>query len=173
MLKLTIIATLAACATQPKEHPTVAIIFDQPGVPDDVTALVLAGADAWAGLDIPGGAQTLGTRQDNTPCIPTWFDGSQLLPCTVTIHVTFVEKSELGGAAALTDKARHTMLAYELTGDFLQSVVAHEVGHSIFDTSDHLVPGDVGIMAAAPTSDTPTEADIAFAVEHTQGWVTP
>lgn len=158
---------LAACATQPmKAGPTVAIVFDQPGVPDDVSALVLTGADAWAGQDIHGGSQ------DNAACIPTWFDGSQSMPCTITIHVTFVYKSELGGSAALTAN-RRTMLAYELTGDFLQSVVAHEIGHSIFDTSAHLAPGDVGIMAAAPTSDTPTEADIAFAVEHTQGWVTP
>lgn len=168
-MKLLIAVMLAACATTPaKDHPTVAIVFDQPGVPDDIASLTLAGANAWTSLGIPGDPTSADAK-----CSPTWFDGSQIMPCTITIHITYVYKSELGGAAALTDKARHTMLAYELTGDFLQAVTAHEIGHSLFDTGDHLAPGDVGIMAAAPTSTTPTDADIAFASVHTQGWVMP
>lgn len=167
-----VLAACGACSTTTQPGPIVKLVYDQTEVPSDVQAWTNAGADAWASLGITGGPATVGTRDENRECISTWFDGTQPLPCTVTVHVTFVPKSELGGAAGLTSGKR-TMLAIELSGDQLIAVAAHEVGHTIFATSQHLAPGDVGIMAAAPSSPTPTDADVAFAVAHTQGWVSP
>jgi len=155
-------AAMAGCATRP--GPVVRIDFTQAGVPDDVRAFALAGADAWWQLDVE--------RDDATTlpaCAPAWFDDVASLPCSITVSLTFEPSSEMGGNAGLTAK-RRSMIAIELRGDQLAAVVAHELGHSIWNTPQHLDQGKVGIMATAASSTTPTDADVAFAHEHSDGW---
>lgn len=170
-MRFALLALLAACGTTAPAGPIVKIVYDQEGIPDDVLTYANAGANAWSSLGVDGGSAVVGTRQDNVECLPNWYDG-QLLPCTLTIHMSFAAASSLGGKAGLTAN-RHSQIAYELAGDQLTSVVAHEVGHSLWNTSEHLPAGEIGIMASAAQGVSPTDADIAFAIEHTNSWIQP
>jgi hypothetical protein len=159
-MKAFIIAlVLTACAAQP--GPAVHLEYVQPGVPARVVEFSEAAAMAWEEVGI-GYASAPGTVE----CPADWY----LQPptdCTITIHVTYLPSSELGGKAGLTDDARNTAVAIELTDFALESVLAHEIGHTVFNTPDHLPPGELGIMAAASQGyTTPQAADLIYAANH-------
>lgn len=168
---LTAAAVLAACGAcgVSRSAPSVKIAYVQDGVPDAIKASTELGASAWSGLEIAGD-QMSATQE----CDLEWFN-TEIEPCTITVSITYLPKSEIGGAAGLTNHTkRSTFIAFELTGDALASVVAHEVGHSVFLTSDHLSPDQIGIMSASTYGVTvPTDADVTFAAAHTNGWVQP
>lgn len=160
---ISIMSTLGAgCAAAP-ERVRVELAFTQDGVPANVLANARAGGAAWFSI--------IGAPQDaDLPvCAPQWWL-DDAAPCLFTVEVSFAAASELGGAAGLTDRdTRTTRLAYELAGDELIAVAAHEVGHSLWLTGDHLAPGEVGIMSAAAAATAPTDADRAFVTAHTAG----
>lgn len=166
LIKAGVIAlSLTACAT--RQGPDVALVFDQAGLNQATLARTIQGASAWQNLDVNY------TASPSAPeCPLDWYAEPASLPCTITIHVSFAPSSELANAAGLTDHAsRTTMLATELHDGALVSVAAHEFGHSIWNTSAHLAPGQVGIMMAASGGyEWPTDDDIAYVSAHAEGW---
>jgi len=159
MRAIILAALLAACATQP--GPAVHLDYVQPGVPARVVEFSEAAAMAWEDAGI-GYTSTPGTVE----CPANWYSQAPA-DCTITIHVTYLPTSEMAGKAGLTDDNRNTSVAIELTDFMLESVLAHEIGHSVFNTPDHLAPGEQGIMAVASQGyTTPTSADLTFASDH-------
>jgi hypothetical protein len=166
-MKLVLLTLLVGCAAQPTDGPIVKLVYTQAGVPSDVAAFTEAGASAWFGQGIAFDANATGTE-----CSLDWYDPGQTLPCVLTVRITYAAASSISNDAGITAH-RDTTLAYELSGDALTAVAAHEVGHSVWNTSDHLAPGLDGIMASAAHGTTPTAADVAFASAKTNGWVQP
>lgn len=108
---------------------------------------------------------------DQPSCRLDWFDQQAGLPCSISITAYFYPISELGAAGLADIPNRVIYVGSELTGLELGGTVAHEVGHCIFDSGDHLPPGESGIMSvyASPTV-IPTKADLRYAALHTHGW---
>lgn len=158
--KILVVAyVLTACAAQP--GPAVHLDYIQPGVPARVVEFSEAAAMAWEDVGI-GYASAPGAVE----CPADWY-AQPAADCTITIHVTYLPASELGGKAGLTDDNRNTSVAIELTDFMLTSVLAHEIGHTVFNSPDHLPPGAQGIMAAASQGyTTPQPADLIYASNH-------
>lgn len=171
MIRLVSLATIAAlascsgCAEQP--GPVVKLVYTQADVPTEIQAFTNAGASAWLHQGIGFDAES-----QLTECALDWYNTPNDLPCAITVRITYAAASSMSGKAGLTAK-RDTTIAYELSGDQLTATVAHEIGHSVWNTGDHLEPGQDGIMASAAHGVSPTDADIAFAAAHTNNWVQP
>jgi hypothetical protein len=163
-----VLAVLAGCAVDAKPGPTVKLSFEQADVPADIQAAVEQGARAWESLGVSYDDHTIGE-----PCALAWYD-TKTFPCVLVVDIDFAASSTLGkGIAALTTN-RRTTLAYELTGDELVNVAAHEIGHSLWNTSDHLPAGEIGIMSAYVSSIIePTDDDRSFVEAHTNSWYVP
>lgn len=161
------LALLTACGvTGHVGEPQVSVVFDQPGVPLGVQHDVATGASAWLDLHV-------GYLADISPSLPDcpldWYDSIQS-DCALVVHVTFEAGSTLG-ASGLTDHvARTTIIQYELQGDQRIETVAHEIGHSLWNTSDHLASGAIGIMSQPSSSYLVTDADRVYVSDHADGW---
>ena len=154
------------CASNEK---TIDVRIDPQTPMDALTAdFVSHGADTWSVIGVGYRAYD---GSDATPeCVERWFD-TDVTECVITIKLTLAPPQTLDGYAGLTDQMRDTFIDNQLTYDRLQSVVAHEVGHSVFASGDHLPPGEVGIMMAVEHDITvPTEADLEYAKNHLDGW---
>jgi hypothetical protein len=163
MIKLIAIAFMfVGCSCADKPGPVVSIVYDQDDVPDLVKSYTTAGASAWREFGIE-----YADHATEPTCSLTWWDGAQALPCSIEIHITYAAGATLGHAGLTAN--RHTQLQIELTGDQLAEVAAHEIGHSVWNSSDHL--DAIGVMSSPPTSVLPTDADRRYANEHTKGWV--
>lgn len=162
-----IIVLVIATGCISRKGPSIAIVFDQPGLDQARIDNTIQGASAWQNLDV-----TYTADSNQKECPLDWYADAKSLPCTITIHVSFYPKSELSNAAGLTDRAaRTTMLALELTDGALVSVAAHEVGHSLWNTGDHLAAGQVGIMMPASGGyEWPTDDDVTYVSNHADGW---
>lgn len=165
-------AMLAACVphpvapVQPQLRAYVEVTLVQPGVPAAYVAGVNAGAAAWTSVGV--GIATA-KQASLAVCGDAWWTVPPGNPCRIRVNIIFWPKSMLGGFAGLT--ANHeSQLAQELTGNELISVSAHELGHSIWNTPAHLLPGEVGIMSAISTYVTsPSAADLRYVKLHTNG----
>jgi hypothetical protein len=175
-----LILLVACTVTPPPVGPTIVLRNTQPD-PDAsdpsaplIAALhvaALAGANDWSLFGVDGRAWD-GT---GTECSLTWFDGNEL-PCDVTVSITYVPQSELGdttlGLAVIDD--RTVYLDVQLSPDHLESIAAHEIGHCLWHSNEHLPTGDWGIMMADTAWLTEVSAaDADYAAKYSDGWAKP
>ena len=161
----------AACTSPPAPSPVnISLAGDtDPNDPTDV----LEGAQIWA-------AAGIGTNVDVTApvCVPEWWTPDA--HCTIPITVQFLPQAALQpdapnggtvwGAAGGSD-GRTIYLDAALDPATMAVVAAHEIGHVIFDTTDHLPVGELGIMDAVQDGSwQATDADLAYAAAHTDDW---
>lgn len=134
-------------------------------MPNELIHETEVGANAWSICNIDF------SRDSTLPdCVPSWFLENRF-PCAIPIHAMFFPASELG-AEGLADLNTNTIYVDSTaTGLTFEGIVAHEVGHCVFESGDHLPVGSFGIMNAY-VSDTiiPTQADLEYASLHTHGW---
>lgn len=166
-LTLAVLAALGACTSSPDVWVELHYTQD---VPFSISDYTEHGARAWLPLGIDGRA--FDPNETTPECAERWFDAPTSLPCRITISLSIIPQSELGGALGVTERAsRTTYIALELHDFEFESVVAHEVGHTVFAGDDHLALGLVGIMSANTTWQyVPTSADDDYAFAHTDGW---
>lgn len=158
---------LIGCTSNEK---TIDVRIDPQTPMDALTSdFVWHGASTWSAVGV--GYRVYDETDETPECVERWFD-TNVIECVITIKLTFESPQALGsGYAGLTDQMRDTYIDNQLSYDRLQSVVAHEVGHSVFASSDHLPPGEVGIMMAVEHDIVvPTDADLTYAANHLDGW---
>lgn len=190
-MKHLLLALLAGCATPQTSTPDApaalpdAAVSGAPSIaillgstppsqspPDKVIALLINNAQhTWEALGIRAWDRVVPMAE----CPIPWFDHREALPCAVTIHLSLVAtQAELGGSPSTTELATHSStVALDMPLPVIQSVLAHELGAVMFETTDRLAPGACGIMGISPGVTEPTPADVTFAVAHTHGWVSP
>jgi len=177
MKTILILLALATGCTQPNYDVSVRINYVQSGIPADLDDFAQHGAMGWEDIGIgyakfdPNDQDTYGNSANE--CSVTWYeDIQQKFPCIVTIHLTLVYQSELGGAIGVTyPHTRETRIAQNIDKFEFMETVTHEIGHSVFNASDHIPPDEMGIMHASYQGfETITEADKAYVARHTNGW---
>ncbi len=177
-LAATLIATIASCTT--RSAPRVAIRLTQPDLLQVATDLVAAGANAWSdATGVQGGY--FDPKDSTEECGLVWFD-DHFDNCQVIVDLTFIPMSELetpGEVGQADIDARTIIVAAEfivnpLATDAMISTVAHEVGHCLWHTDEHLPSDKQGIMSAHEDRfyTVPTDADLAYVKLHTDGWFT-
>lgn len=158
-LFVAVFTLLTACADAPSVR--VRVDYTQPCVPPDVDEFVVAGAQAWRSVGVD-----YATSSSAPACAARWMDAPEL-PCTFTVRVTFADLGPYAGLRAGND----LMLAYQAQGFDLASTFAHELGHAVWDSGDHLAPGELGIMEFGERGDiAPTDADLVYVHAHAPGF---
>jgi len=126
----------------------------------------LAMATTWTTADIRminAGAQTWRKLGFNVRWVGEAIDGS-LDPADVMVVTIFRDAALPPGFAGLTDQKTRTTFILGSRKDFdLAAVVAHEMGHQLLMTSEHLPDGTRGVMRPGTSYWNLTPDDMAFA----------
>jgi hypothetical protein len=150
---------LTACADP---DVSVRIRYLQPEVAPEVVEFTEAGGMAWdaAGVPlVPYDASDADDYGNSTHECPHLWWATEHAPCVVTVQVTYTPLSELGGAWGVAyPHNRHVTIGYELQRFDLMTTAAHEVGHVLYDRTEHIEDGDQGVMHASDQGYTSLQA---------------
>ncbi len=119
------------------------------------TVEAVEGAQAW---------EAIGFRVAETstaPICPRDWAAQMLIDCQIAITVIWDTERTHGGLA--NHELRRIRIGIETSS--VANVAAHEVGHLVLDTPDHLAPNR-GVMSIGPTGAVLTVADRVFACSH-------
>lgn len=154
---------LLACTPKPK-GPTVLIHYVYPWewTPADrdyVKQVQVSWRDLgmkWVFTDDP-------SRTPNH-CPKDWYV-KKMVSCTIDVGLIKNERLKSSGKAGLSDRATgESWIEAGLTGLYLLSVVAHEVGHQVLDTATHLI--GPGIMKSGSGEVNASSGDKALACQN-------
>lgn len=153
---------LGGCASA-NSGPTVAItFFGDPWSKDDM-ARVESGSEVWDRL---GFLYILDPDEkvDMEVCPHDWAF-RRLTECKIRVGVQQVPDSSLpSGAAAFSDRSTGVVsIGASFHGEYLVHLGAHEFGHVLLNTAQHLPPGVPGIMQSGSGLTEPTVGDWALA----------
>ena len=148
---------LSACSG-PLPHISLVLPVASPSVIE----FTEAGALAWLPMGIDY------QRNSVLPdCAVAWYL-EEPTECRIIVTIIYTPADELPPNIGGLTADRTSIINASLTGFALDSIVAHEIGHSLFNSHDHLPPGAVGIMSAVSSyATTPTVADGVYAARHT------
>lgn len=158
-----LLALVSACASA-NSGPTVAVtVYGDEGWSADDVAQMQRGAEAWDDL---GFLYVLDPYEalDMKICPRDWSI-KDMTECKLRIGVTKVPGlAEKYGAAALSDRAAGTIeIDAKYSGLIFRHLSAHEFGHMLLNTGNHLPAGVYGIMMQGSDALYPSEADWALA----------
>lgn len=153
---------LLGCATA-VQAPTVAVTpFGGPWSEQDV-ADVMEGARAWESLGFELILDPM--EQSVIPLCPGDWHVAGPYDCRLRVGVRQVPDSDLPpGTAAYADRATDVIsIGDRFHGRYLVHLAAHEVGHIILDTGEHLGPNTPGVMGQGNDLIELTDADLDLA----------
>lgn len=146
---------LAACAVDERAHVRVVVAVDAPELAEYVD-----GANAWSQLGYLASFDATGLPE--CADVRDAFDGA----CEVVVYVARGLVIENFGAAGVTARdnegRRVSQLDVRYTGLELVALAAHELGHSLLDTHEH-VADSRAVMFHASSNWTPQPDDYALA----------
>lgn len=172
MRSVLLLCSLAACASA-NSGPTVVVV----DFPDEIWTIadmesVQKGAEAWDEL----GFLYVRKDVDDFPyegemerCPRDW-SRQHITECAIPVGVTkedgLLEKT---GAIGTSDRASGVItIDSRYTGELLRAIAAHEFGHILLNTSNHLPDGQWGIMQSHTSWYVrPTEWDYRLACDAT------
>jgi hypothetical protein len=154
---------LAGCALA-NSGPTVAVtpFGAEPWSEDDVS-MVMEGARAWEDL---GFLYVLDPEElSDIPVCPFDWSFKGLTECRIRVGVQRVPNDQLPpGAAAYADRSADiATFGADFHGRYLVHLGAHELGHILLNTSQHLGPHVPGIMQSGSDLTVPTVGDWSLA----------
>lgn len=152
---LLIALSLGACLDEPRAHVRVEVAVDAPELAEYVD-----GANAWSQLGYLASFDATGLPECDD--VREAFDGS----CEVVVYVGrghIVERFGAAGVTARDDQGRRvSLLDVRYSGLELVALAAHELGHSLLDTHEH-VADPRAVMFHASSNWTPQPDDYALA----------